>query len=68
MVMEFVLPGPLELACLRWLSRGKTLAEIALLQGKTVSEIAHHVERALAALNAKSAQEALAKAHLSNGN
>ena len=66
--MESVLLGPFELVCLRWLSRGKTLAEIALLEGKTVAEIEHQVERALVALDAKSAQEALAKAHLSNGN
>ncbi|CAN7655365.1 LuxR C-terminal-related transcriptional regulator [Pararhizobium sp. LjRoot238] len=57
--------SPFEKSCLRWISRGRTIAEIALLEGKSVSEIEHYLERALVALEAKSIKEAIEKANLS---
>nr|WP_172685941.1 MULTISPECIES: LuxR C-terminal-related transcriptional regulator [Rhizobium/Agrobacterium group]NTI38949.1 LuxR family transcriptional regulator [Rhizobium rhizogenes] len=54
--------SPFEKTCLRWVSLGKTVDEIALLQGKSVVEIEGYLENALAALEAKSMQEALEKA------
>ena len=56
---------PFEKACLRWVAQGKTLAEIALLEGKSISEIQLYLERALVSLEAKSIAEALWKANLS---
>ncbi|MCZ7497688.1 LuxR family transcriptional regulator [Agrobacterium rhizogenes] len=44
---------------------GKTVDEIALLQGRSVIEIESYLEQALAALEASSMQEALEKASLS---
>ncbi|URK86293.1 LuxR C-terminal-related transcriptional regulator (plasmid) [Rhizobium sp. RCAM05350] len=57
--------SPLEKACLRWVSRGKTLAEIALIEGKSVPEIQLYLQRALVALEAKSINEAIEKTNLS---
>lgn len=56
---------PFENACLRWVAQGKTLAEIALLEGKSIAEIELYLERALVSLEAKSIAEALRKANLS---
>ncbi|PDT00329.1 LuxR family transcriptional regulator [Rhizobium chutanense] len=56
--------SPLEKTCLRWISRGRTIAEIALLEGKTVTEIEGYLQRALATLKAGSTEEALDKANL----
>lgn len=52
---------PLEMTCLRWVARGKTVAEIALLHGKSVTEIELCLEHALVLLEAKSVEEAIAK-------
>ena len=57
--------SPLEKSCLRWISRGRTIAEVALLEGKTETDIEHSLKRALVALEAKSIEEALEKASLS---
>ncbi|WP_413712565.1 LuxR family transcriptional regulator [Rhizobium sp. Rhizsp82] len=57
----WILP-PFEMTCLRWVARGKTLAEIALLEGKDVTEIELCLERAVAMLDAKSVEEAIVKA------
>lgn len=61
---EWIL-SPLEKTCLRWISRGRTVAEIALLEGKSVADIEGYLQRALAALEARSTEEALEKANLS---
>lgn len=57
--------SPLEKSCLRWVSRGKTLAEIALIEGKSVPEVQLYLQRALVALEAKSINEAIEKTNLS---
>ncbi|WP_234905299.1 LuxR family transcriptional regulator [Rhizobium rhizogenes] len=57
--------SPIERTCLRWVSRGKTLDEVALLEGKSVSEIEHHLARAIVALKTRSGEEALVKADIS---
>ncbi|MDH6268118.1 DNA-binding CsgD family transcriptional regulator [Rhizobium sp. SG_E_25_P2] len=57
--------SPFEKACLRWISRGRTVAEIAFIEGKNVADIESCLENALAALKAKSIKEALQKADLS---
>lgn len=58
--------SPLEKTCLRWVSRGKTHAEIALLEGKSVTEIELCLERVLVLLDAKSVEEAIVKAERSH--
>ncbi len=58
--------SPLQKACLRWVSQGRTIAEISLLEGKTVAEIESCLQSALVALNAKSLAEALQKMNLSD--
>ncbi|APO77252.1 helix-turn-helix domain-containing protein (plasmid) [Rhizobium etli 8C-3] len=61
---ERTLP-PLEKACLRWIARGRTIAEIASIEGKSVADIESCVQSTLVALKAKSIKEALQKADLS---
>lgn len=56
--------SPFEQACLRWVSQGRTLAEIALLEGKSVTEIENYLKSALISLDAKSIEDALQKANL----
>ena len=58
--------SPLEKTCLRWVARGRTIAEISSLEGKTVAEIESCVQSALVALNAKSMAEALRKMNFSD--
>jgi DNA-binding CsgD family transcriptional regulator len=53
--------SPFERTCLRWISRHRTVAEIALLEGKTVTDIENCLESALAAWNVRSLAEALEK-------
>lgn len=64
-VMKEWILSPLEKSCLRWVSRGRTIAEIAQLEGKSETEIEHSLQHALVALEAKSIEEALEKASLS---
>ena len=45
--------------CLRWVSLGMTPGQIALLEGKSVTEIKCNLDQALASLGAKSMEEAL---------
>ncbi|PDT01443.1 hypothetical protein CO666_25445 [Rhizobium chutanense] len=59
---------PSERSCLRWLSRGRTLEEVALLQGKSVTEVEHCLERVLASLEADSIAEAIQKTNASISN
>ena len=54
--------SPLQKTCLRWISRGRTVGEIAVLEGKAVAEIERCLERALAQLNVRSIKEAVEKA------
>lgn len=56
--------SPLEATCLRWVSRGRTISEIASLEGKSVTDIENCLQRALLALEVKSIAEALQKAKL----
>lgn len=49
--MRTLMLSPLEKACLRWVSQGRTLDEIALLEGKCVIEIELCLGRALASLD-----------------
>lgn len=60
--MKTLMLSPLEKACLQWVSQGRTLVEIALLEGKSVIEIELCLGRALTALGAQSMKEALEKA------
>jgi DNA-binding CsgD family transcriptional regulator len=64
-IKEWIL-SPLEKTCLRWISRGRTVAEIALLEGKSVADIESCLQSALIALDAKSIAEALQKMNLSD--
>jgi len=63
-VMNDPILSPLETTCLRWVSRGRTISEIASLEGKSVADIENCLKRALLALKAKSIAEALQKAKL----
>ncbi|WP_271044303.1 MULTISPECIES: LuxR family transcriptional regulator [Rhizobium/Agrobacterium group] len=63
-VMKEWILSPVEKACLRWISRGMTVAEIATLEGKSVAIIENCLQSALVALKAKSIEEALQKADL----
>lgn len=58
--------SPLEKTCLRWVSRGKTHAEIARLEGKSVTEIELCLEHVRVLLDAKSVEEAIVKAERSH--
>jgi DNA-binding CsgD family transcriptional regulator len=62
--MKHWMLSPLEKTCLRWVSMGKTLDEIALLEGKSVIEIKGYLDQALVALEASTMREALEKADL----
>lgn len=63
-VMKEWILSPLEKTCLRWISRGRTVAEIAAIEGKSVADIESCLESALIALEVKSIKEALQKADL----
>lgn len=39
--------SPLEKSCLRWISRGRTVAEIASIEGKSVADIESCMQSAL---------------------
>lgn len=56
--------SPHEKTCLRWIARGRTVAEIASLEGKSVADIENCLQSALVALKAKSIEEAVQKADL----
>lgn len=60
--MKTLMFSPLDKACLQWVSQGRTLSEIALLEGKSVIEIELCIERAVGSLGARSVAEALEKA------
>lgn len=47
---------------LRWISQGKSLANIAEIEKKHVSEIQQHLDAAIVALNVTSLSAAVAKA------
>jgi len=64
-VMKEWMLSPLEKSCLRWISRGRTVAEIASIEGKDIADIESCLQSALVALKAKSIEEALQKADLS---
>ncbi len=55
---------PLERSCLRWASKGRSLTEIALLEGKSVDEIEQRLRSAVAFMAAKSLEEATESTHL----
>jgi len=60
---EWIL-SPLEKTCLRWISRGRTVGEIASIEAKSVADIETCLQTALVALEATSITEALQKADL----
>ncbi len=60
--------SPLEKTCLRWISRGRTVAEIASIEGKSVADIESCLQSAFVALKAKTIKEALQKADLNESN
>jgi DNA-binding CsgD family transcriptional regulator len=62
---EWIL-SPLEKTCLRWISRGRTVAEIALLEGMSIGDIETCLQSAMVASDAKSMAEALQKMNLSD--
>lgn len=64
--MKTLMLSPFEKACLLWVSRGKSVTEIASLEHKTVAEIERNLENVLVALEATSLQEALAKVQQTN--
>ncbi|MGN7755545.1 LuxR C-terminal-related transcriptional regulator [Sinorhizobium sp. 22678] len=64
-VMKERILSPLEKTCLRWIARGRTIAEIASLEGKALVEIEQHLENACASLGAASIEQALERANLS---
>lgn len=56
--------SPLERTCLRWVSQGRSVDEIARLEAKNIAEIEECLGQALVSLGAKSIEEALEKANL----
>jgi DNA-binding CsgD family transcriptional regulator len=64
--MKLMMLSPLEKTCLQWISRGRTVAEIALLEGKSVGDIESYLQSAMVALDAKSIAQALRKMNLSD--
>ena len=52
---------PLEIVCLRWISKGKSLQDIALLEGIEKSDVEMHLARAVSTLEVSSIEEANAK-------
>lgn len=60
--------SPLEKTCLRWVSQGRTPAEIASLLGKSNVEIERYLERALVSLEVESIEDAIEKANLFKSN
>ena len=45
-----------------WISQGKSVAEVALLEGKCAAEFERYIECALVSLGAKTIEETLEKA------
>ncbi|TRB05068.1 LuxR family transcriptional regulator [Rhizobium rhizogenes] len=64
---EWIL-SPLEKTCIRWISQGRTVAEIASIEGKSVADIENCLHSSLVVLKAKSIEEAIQKADLSKSN
>lgn len=64
--MKLMMLSPLEKTCLQWISRGRTVAEIALLEGKSVGDIESYLQSAMVALDAKSIAQALRKMNFSD--
>jgi DNA-binding CsgD family transcriptional regulator len=56
--MKDLMLSPWE-ACILWMCHGKSVGAIAALEGKSVSEIEQHLERARIALGAKSLDDAV---------
>ncbi|AJD43656.1 hypothetical protein IE4872_PC00103 (plasmid) [Rhizobium gallicum] len=56
--------SPFERSCLWWISVGRSVAEIALLEGKGEAEIRLCLDRAVVSLGATSMEDALKKANL----
>lgn len=51
--------SPWEKACISWMCHGKTVREIAVLEGKSVPEIEQYLESARIALGAISIEDAV---------
>ncbi|MGZ2461728.1 helix-turn-helix transcriptional regulator [Rhizobium anhuiense] len=66
LVMKEWILSPLERTCLRWISRGRNVDEIALIEGKSVVDIESFLESALVELKANSIKEALQNVDLND--
>jgi len=51
--------SPRERACISWICHGKSVGEIAALEGKTIADIEANLERARLALGALSLNDAV---------
>jgi DNA-binding CsgD family transcriptional regulator len=60
--MKIRMLSPSETACISWISRGKSIAEIAALEGRTIEEIKGYLERARIALGAMTLSDAVERA------
>ncbi|MCZ7976434.1 hypothetical protein O9X80_18205 [Agrobacterium salinitolerans] len=56
---ERLLQSPFEIVCLQWIAHGKSIDDIALLEGVTRELVEVRLDRAILSLNAKSVGEAL---------
>lgn len=57
--------SPLQKSCLRWLSKGRSIEDIARLEARSVNEIEDYLASAMASLEAATIEEALRKAGIS---
>lgn len=57
--------SPLQKSCLRWLSKGRSLKDIARLEARSVSEIEDCLASAMVSLEAVTIEDALRKAGIS---
>ncbi|AGB73432.1 hypothetical protein RTCIAT899_PB00710 (plasmid) [Rhizobium tropici CIAT 899] len=53
--------SPIERSCLLWIALGRSIAEIALLEGKSEADIRSYLEQAVTSVGASSIEDALRK-------
>jgi len=44
--------SPIEITCLRWAAEGRTMEEVAMIEGTSLSTVAFRLDNACLALNA----------------
>ncbi|WP_230174614.1 helix-turn-helix transcriptional regulator [Rhizobium sp. CECT 9324] len=54
--------SPVQLVCLRWSAGGKTMKEVAMIEGISVSDVSFHLSNARGALGAVSIAQAITTA------